>query len=210
MDEKIKGGVSLWDRIINDLNFIKAKRQIQLKYGLPLPYDIRLNHEGWMKWMGSDEKPTSQIAKRRKAFLADVQALFKKFEVPEAWHSDFIAEIAGQPDSHSLEASSSPKFEFYKDSDGNIKWQCIITPETDLTNPMILDLIQSQQKAWAGDPPRPAKDKNNPRKLDWRPVYDWYKRHPLFTLEEIAKKLGYPAHKVKIKFSEFEKRNLIR
>jgi len=44
----------------------------------------------------------------------------------------------------------------------------------------------------------------NPRKLDWRPVYEWYKRHPLFTLEEIAEKIGYPAERVRLKIAELE------
>ena len=42
------------------------------------------------------------------------------------------------------------------------------------------------------------------RKLDWRPVYEWYKRHPLFTIEEIAQKLGYKPHTVRVKFTELE------
>lgn len=204
MDERIKGGVSLWERINNDPDFIRAKHEIQARYGLPLPYDIRLNSRKWTRWIGYEEKPTSQAAKRGQAFLSDVRALFKKFEVPEAWHDDLIAEIAGRSYYHSLEPWSSPKFELYKDNEGNWKWQCIITPETDLTNPMILDLIQRQQKNYAGDPPKPIKDKNNPRKLDWRPVYEWHKRHPLFTLEEIAKKIGYPPHRVRLKLSELE------
>jgi len=128
--------------------------------------------------------------------------LFKKFEVPTSWYDDFIAEIAGQSYGHTLEVWSSPKFEIYKDDEGNWKWRCIITPETDLTNPMYLEMIQSQQKQYAGDPPKPIKDKTNPRKLDWRPVYEWYKQHPLFTLEEIAKKIGYPAHRVRLKLAE--------
>ena len=204
MDEGIKGGRSLWDRITNDPEFIKVKHEIQARYGLPLNYDIRLNNHEWIRWMGYDEKPTNKASKRGKAFLSDIHALFKKFEVPDSWHDEMIAETAGRTYGPSLEAWNSPKFEIYKDQDGNWKWQCIITPETDLTNPMNIKLIQEQQKAWAGDPPRPTKDKNNPRKLDWRPVYEWYKRHPLFTLEEIAHKIGYPVHRVKLKLSELE------
>lgn len=204
MDERISGGISLWDRITNDPEFIKVKREIQARYGLPLNYDIRLNNREWIRWMGYDEKPTNKASKRGKAFLSDIHALFKKFEVPDSWHDEMIAETAGRTYGHSLEAWNSPKFEIYKDQDGNWKWQCIITPETDLTNPMNIKLIQEQQKAWVGDPPRPTKDKNNSRKLDWRPVYEWYKRHPLFTLEEIAHKIGYPVHRVKLKLSELE------
>jgi hypothetical protein len=204
MDERTKGGMSLWDRITNDPEFIKVKREIQARYGLPLNYDIRLNNLEWIRWMGYDEKPISQIAKRGQAFLRDVYALFKRFEVPDAWHNELIAEIAGTSYGHSLDIWSSPKFEIYKDNEDNWKWRCIITPETDLTNPMYLEMIQSQQKQYAGDPPKPIKDKMNPRKLDWRPVYEWYKRHPLFTLEEIAIKIGYPAHRVRLKLAELE------
>jgi len=205
MDEKSKGGISLWDRITNDPEFIRGKHEIQARYGLPLNYDIRLNNREWIKWMGYDEKPTSKIAKRGQAFLQDVNALFKKFEVPDSWHDDLIGEIAGQVIyGHSSDIWSSPKFEIYKDNEGSWKWRCIITPETDLTNPMYLEMIQNQQKRYAGDPPKPVKDKANSRKLDWRPVYEWYKRHPLFTLEEIAKKIGYPAHRVRLKLAELE------
>jgi hypothetical protein len=207
MDERIKGGISLWDRITNAAEFIERKHEIQGRYGLPVNYDIRFNNREWIGWLGYDEKPTSQKAERGQAFLRDVSALFKKFEVPEGWYEDLIAEIAGQVIySHSSEIWSSPKFEVYKDDEGNWKWRCIITPETDLTNPMNLEMIQSQQKQYAGSPPRPAKDKMNPRKLDWRPVYEWYKRHPLFTLEEIAEKIGYPAEKVRLKIAELETR----
>ena len=205
MDEGIKGGISLWDRITNDPEFMKVKHEIQARYGLPLNYDIRLNNREWIRWMGYDEKSSSQISKRGRAFLSDVHALFKKFQVPEAWHDDLISEIAGRVIyGHSSDVWSTPKFEIHRDKEGHLKWQCIITPETDLTNPMYLNMIKEQQKKWAGDPPKPVKDKNNPRKLDWRPVYEWYKRHPLFTLEEIAKKIGYPAHRVRLKLSELE------
>ena len=198
------GGVSLWDRITNDIKFIKGKHALQAKYGLPLSIDIRLNYGEWAKWLGNGEKSTSPRAKRGRAFLRDAYALFKRFEVPEAWHDDLIAEIAGRSSGSSLEEWGIPKFEVYKDSDGNWKWQCIITPETDLTNPTYLEMIQSQQKQYAGNPPKPAKDKTNPRKLDWRPVYEWHRRHPLFTLEEIAKTIGYPAHTVRLKIAELE------
>ena len=187
---------------MNDPEFIKAKREIQARYGLPVSFDIRFNNTEWIRWMGYDERQTSKTEKHGQAFLKDVRALFKKFEVPTSWYDDFIAEIAGQSYGHTLEVWSSPKFEIYKDDEGNWKWRCIITPETDLTNPMYLEMIQSQQKQYAGDPPKPIQDKTNPRKLDWRPVYEWYKQHPLFTLEEIAKKIGYPAHRVRLKLAE--------
>ncbi|HXD08887.1 MAG TPA: hypothetical protein VN653_02395, partial [Anaerolineales bacterium] len=58
MNERVKGGISLWDRIMNDPGFINTEREIQARYGLPLPFDIRLNNPAWVGWMGYDEKPT--------------------------------------------------------------------------------------------------------------------------------------------------------
>jgi hypothetical protein len=198
-------GLSLWQRISRDPNFLKAKGKIQSRYGLPLPYDIRLDHQKWLDWLGTREKSTNPRAKRGRAFLKEIRALFKKFEVPEAWQDDFIADIAGLSSADSLEEWSRPRFNVYKDSGGNWKWECTITPETDLTNPLILQLIQRGQKEYAGDPPKPVKDKSNPRKFDWRPLYEWHKRHALFTIEEIAKRVDHPPQAVSRAFAELEK-----
>jgi len=78
-----------------------------------------------------------------------------------------MAEIAGITYNYSLEVWSSPKFEIYRDNKGNWNWQCIITPETDLTNPIYIEMIQSQQKQYAGNPPKHVRDKTNLHKLDW-------------------------------------------
>lgn len=208
MDERAKGGRSHWDRINSDPDFIKEKREIQAKYGLPLDYDIRLNNLKWINWVGYDEKPTSRIAKRGRAFFKDINVLFNNFDIPQSWRMDFLSAIAGQQIyGPSLDVWSSPTFEHYKDKDGNFKWRCIITAETDLTNPFYIDMIREEQKTWAGNPPQPIKDKTNPRKHDWHPVYEWYKRHPLFTIEEIADKIGYAPQTVRREFAHIEKGN---
>lgn len=202
--DKVKGGTSLRDRITNDPEFVKIKQLIQARYNLPLGYDIRFKYDDWKKWLGDDKKSSTKTAKRGKAFQNDIHALFKKFEVPDTWQDDLLAEIAGKPYDSSLDDWSIPVFETYLDTNGNSLWRCVITPETDLTNPVILQMIQSQQKRYAGNPPKPVK--TNTRKLDWQPVYEWHKRHPLFTLDEIAEKIGYPARVVKVKIAELETR----
>lgn len=88
-------GLPLWERINRDPRYLKAKHEIQARYGLPLPFDIRFERKKWSEWMGAEETSTSKQAERGRAFIKDVHALFKKFEVPEAWYPDFIAEIAG-------------------------------------------------------------------------------------------------------------------
>lgn len=201
----VERGLSLWERINRDPKFLKAKQKLQSRYGLPLPFDIRLDNRKWLDWLGMGEKSTKQRAKQGRAFLKEVRALFKKLEVPEAWQADFIADIAGLSSDNSLEEWSRPKFNVYRDSHGNWKWECILTPETDLTNPLVLQLIQSGQKEYAGDPPRPARDENYPRQLDWRPLYEWHKRHPLFSLEEIAERVNHSREAVSRAFTELEK-----
>ena len=81
-------GLSLWERINRDPRYLQAKHEIQIRYGLPLPFDIRFNRRKWSEWLNVDEQ-------RGQAFMNDVQALFKEFEVPDKWYADFLAEIAG-------------------------------------------------------------------------------------------------------------------
>ena len=195
-------GLSLWDRVHGDPRFQSAIRALQARYGLPLPYDIRLNHQKWLEWLGRAGKPSPERARRGRAFARDILALLKKFEVPETWHIDFIAEIAGIPDD-SFNDVGSPRFSYYQDANGTWKWECIITPETDLTNPATLRFIQSQQKEFAALPPQ-LRTPGHSRKLDWRLLYEWHRRYPLFSIEEIADKIDYAPETVKRRFREIE------
>jgi hypothetical protein len=196
-------GLSLWDRVHRDPRFLAAKRAMQLRYRLPLPYDVRLDHQRWLEWQGKAGKPSSQRTQRGKAFAKDMRNLLKKFEVPEAWHIDFMAEIAGTP-AEAINDAGSLKFNYYQAENGVWKWECIITPETDLTDRKVLELIQSQQKEFTDPPPKPASTQGGPRKLDWRPLYEWHKHYPLFSIEEIAEKIEFPPETVRRKFRELK------
>ena len=81
-------GLSLWERINRDPRYLEAKQEIQHRYGLPLPFDIRRNRRKWAEWMNADET-------RGQAFMKDIMALFREFEVPDKWYYDFMADIAG-------------------------------------------------------------------------------------------------------------------
>lgn len=85
----------LWERINHDPRYVEAKQAIQARYGLPLPFDIRWERQKWSAWLGEHETSASEQAEHGRAFLREVQALLKKFEVPDKWYADFIAEIAG-------------------------------------------------------------------------------------------------------------------
>ena len=89
-----KRGLSLWERINRDPRYLQARREIRARYGLPLSFDIRSEPEKWSEWLGDKETLSSARAKRGRLFMEEVHALLKKFEVPDAWYVDFIAEIA--------------------------------------------------------------------------------------------------------------------
>lgn len=88
-------GLSLWERINGDPRYRKEKHEIQVRYGLPLSFDIRLEPQKWSDWLGDKEASSSEQARRGRLFMEEVHALLKKFEVPDGWYADFIAEIAG-------------------------------------------------------------------------------------------------------------------
>ena len=194
-------GLSLWSRVNQDANYLAAKRVLQTRYRLPLPYDIRLNYGKWQSWLGKAGKPSRQRQKRGEAFLKEVEALLKRYEVPEAWYPDFIAEIAGKTASQAVDLEL-PQFNVYQASNGEWKWNCTITPETDLTNPFILEMIQTQQKEYAVAPPQPTQSATDRRQLDWQPVLEWHKRHPLFSIAELAEKLGFTPDVVRRSFQK--------
>lgn len=193
-----------WERFSHEPKYLAAKREIQKRYGLPVPYDIRWNFQKWRKWLGLDGKLHGQSRKRGEAFLSEVHALLKQYEIPETWYPDFIADIAGKTGDRSAKLEV-PKFNFYQTPDGEWKWECIITPKTDLTDPFILGLIQFQQKEYAGAPPKPARSEDDHRKRDWSPVYGWHKRHPLFSIAEIAKMIGFAPETVRCEFKKLAK-----
>ena len=87
--------LALWHRIRQDLQYVEAKHELQARYGLPLAFDIRSEPQKWSEWLGTEETSTSEQAERGRSFLEDVHALFKRFEIPDVWYADFIAEIAG-------------------------------------------------------------------------------------------------------------------
>lgn len=79
--------------------------------------------------------------------------------------------------------------------------ELIIEHDTDVSNPIVADYIRHVQLR-NDPPPRPTPMKDNPRRKDWRPVYEWYLRHPGVTMQEIAEMLGYNENTVRRKLAE--------
>lgn len=73
------------------------------------------------------------------------------------------------------------------------EYEIIISPETDIRNELVLQEIEALQKEIIkkeNPPPQPQKISGS-RKKDWRPLLEWVKIHPQFTIKEIAYLLGH-------------------
>lgn len=203
--EKLKSKKSFWERINSDPDFIKAKRNLQARHGLASSFHSEYFRSKNSKAVLIIWKPKEQkVYEVNQPFLDDAEKLLADFSIPLAWHNDFIRLLAGisVPEIETVDLVS---IQFKRDENGNKIWQAVITPETDLNDPMVIETIQRLQRQHAGDPPKPIKDKINPRKYDWRPTYEWYKKYKhLFTIEDIAKKINYTPHRVRLKLAELE------
>jgi len=196
-EERISGFMEAdkmeWERIISNSELRKAILVIQSKYGLPIPANRLFSWYGWEEPFDIDRQTGKlifgELGQRREHLEEDVKKIAHIFNVPDKWVSslDRMITLGGNFPDHL--GAGFPSFQAIKEN-GRFKFECIITPETDLGNPLVLYIIKQWQANNKNEPPQPQKMRGNTRKLDWRPVWEWRKRHPGVTIEEIAKLLG--------------------
>lgn len=81
-----------------------------------------------------------------------------------------------------------PGFKFDYNPDGQRQCEIVIPSDFDTTNPISLAALKDLKRHFT-PPPQPVPDKHNPKKNDWRPVWEWEQRNPEFTRAEIAEML---------------------
>lgn len=81
--------------------------------------------------------------------------------------------------------------------------ELIIDDQVDVANPIIQAYILQMQKGFDA-PPKPLPMKNDRRKLDWRPVWEWHKKHPEIGMNDLARLLGYERSYLSRKLNELE------
>jgi hypothetical protein len=113
-----------------------------------------------------------------------------RFGIPQKFYNSLHRMVIMGNRNPEYKSMGFPSFKFYKDKDGKLVHECIITPETDLGNPLVLNFIRQWQARQRDDVPHPGPAQNNKRQLDWRPVWEWRNRHPDVTDAEIAQVLG--------------------
>lgn len=178
-----------WNRHLENLKLKKDIVEIQAKMKLPLCLrDNLMDYEDpiYIEWMGWDEKNKvikNNKNKRRKKLINEVTKILDKYYVPAQYFGSLFYFVLTGKQSEGYLTKGFPSFTYHRDENGEWKHKCIITPETDLENPLILDIIKDWQIARQTKIPLPIK---RGKSKDWRPVWEWKKRHPNISDREIA------------------------
>jgi len=171
-------------RVREDDNFQADMREVRKRLGLPADnLTIETNQAAWR----------------------EVATLIAKHQLPSRWHLLLWVELVEGPSGSPWDVSF-PESRSYQLPDGGERHELIITPDIDITNRLILNHIVQWQREHVAQPPRPQPMRGDSRKLDWRPVLEWRKRHPSFSHEDIAAMLGYRSDTVRKKLAELESR----
>ena len=182
-----------WQRLIeNNQDLRNELRSLRGRYaGLPLRV------EEVTKWIDGTSSDIQQ------QFGKEVEQLRKRHGIPEIWKTTFwYLAITRTPISVPFPLGS-PKGHFVERENGSKGSKLIINDETAIHNPIVQKWIRAWQKQFLEPPPRPHPMKDNPRKLDWQPVWEWHKAHPYVSIREIADMLGYSYGYVRQKLAGF-------
>ena len=155
-------------------------------------------------WLGLPAERVSEATKQ--AVWQEVTALTAKYQLPARWH--LMLCVALEEGARGIPVDMNlPESRSYHLPDGGERHELIITPDTDITNPLVLDRIVQWQREHVEPCPRPQPMPGDSRKHDWRPILEWRKRHPTFTHEDIAKLIRQRPDRVRKKLAELESRS---
>lgn len=174
LEEMIKAEKSEWERTVIENQALQKDLQI-LCQSYDLPKKSLWDAVEWM------DKETEKYFE----FQAKLTEIAEKHGVNKKWFNALHSKAAwGQYTPHfgaggvSLAGST--------DSPTKI----VLDPNAPISNRYVQESIKRYQKILREPISKPQPSKENPRKLDWRPVKEWSMRHPEVTQKEMAKELG--------------------
>jgi hypothetical protein len=179
---------SEWERRFSENQEFKSDlRSLQTRFNIPLD-----SHQSITDWFDSQSHETLF------EFSEEVKALSDKYDIGTKWTNRLWNEIwnydAIIKEQTGLERykgwAGFPKWRAFRNGDETIH-ELIITPETDFENPLVVEFIKSWQRSRRDVPPMPVPSRKKPNQLDWRPVWEWRKRHPNVIHNQIAEMLDY-------------------
>lgn len=212
-----------WQRQIENPDVLREIKRIQQHYGLPVLISQGIKHISarevfdWMGWREPIEinETTGEVilgpkSQRRENLESEINVLITRFGIPIKFFNSLHQLIVVDSNGPDYKSMGFPSFNFYKDESGKLVHECIITPETDLGTPIILDFIRQWQILQRDEIPHPKFMRDSSRQLDWRPVWEWRNRHPDVSDAEIAKMLGKNRVTVSRALEKLDKENSLQ
>lgn len=198
-----------WERLIKNPELIAEIHKLQGRYGLPLSSNRKVMD--WMDWYEPIEinKSTGELifgehGKRRERLRHEVKELAQRFRIPREFYDSLHSMVIRETKYLNYMSMGFPEFRHFRAESGEWRHEWIITPTTDLGNPLVLKVIRDWQAKYWDMPPQPQLTMGS-KKLDWRPVREWEARHPDVTRKQIAKMLSRDYTDVKKRLEALDK-----
>lgn len=198
-----------WERIeaeiLSNANLMAEIRALRQRYNLPCTTEKA--HDKWFSDLGN-----SQGIEAILKYQDEILELAERYGYGSDKGKLTIRSLIeyAEPVRWKKISSGYPRLEAVYQGDNYIGLIPVIDADTALYMPEVVNAIVRAQHDLlfaSNPPPRPQPMKNYPRKLDWRPLWEWRKRHPDITLDEIAKKLNYNPVTVRRKLAELDNGN---
>ncbi len=188
-----------WNRLLENRKLGDDIRSIQSKFGLPLSLQGSqplFENPTYTAWMGWDVRNTTQrirLNKRCKTLVQKARRLIHKYQIPSQYFGSLWNHLMTGKEGPSYRSGGFPTYTFRKNDFGEWTHQCILTPETDLGNPLVMNDIRDWQVKHKTMPPRPLQVG---KAKDWLQVWEWRNRNPDISDRQIADMLG--VHRVTV------------
>jgi hypothetical protein len=183
-----------WHRILESPKLKRDIQDIQANFGLPLSslaHKPLFENPAYVRWIGwADWKKTGRTERPEKlrTLIKEVSRLVRGYRIPPQYFGSLWNSIMTGREGPSYQSGGFPAFRMEKTENGEWEHLCIVTPETDLRNPLVLKSILDWQLKVRTSPPKPRRAG---RRTDWRPVWEWHNRNPEVTDQQIARMLGH-------------------
>jgi len=181
-----------WRRLLEHPQLQRELGEIRAEFGLPLQLEGSrplFEDRAYAAWMGWDDQATTgdeHLSERGTRLLQRARRLLREHRIPSQYFGSLWSFLMTGCERPSYRSGGFPAFKFEKNENGTWEPICIVTPETDLRNPLVLETIQNWQRKAKTSPPLPVQVG---RKMDWRPVWEWHHRNPEVTHGQIAQML---------------------
>ena len=175
-----------WERqVVNNRELHIELNDLQYKFRFPRWKEEKKPQRVYLKvagWMGRRPKKYNELSKA-------IDELIQKHEIHIRWRTPILYLVMIDRPVGLLFEGGFPCGTYSFDEDGNVKHKINLTSDVDIENLVVRDWIKHYQLK-DDPPPQPQPMKDNPRKLDWRPVLEWKIRHPFARHKDIAKILN--------------------